>query len=142
MPTQDADTEVLTALTVRQAAQQVGCSEGLVRKLVRGGEVPAERAETVTGFRYMIDATNLPVLAHKVAMRRGPTAIVTPSQKEDPHGEDVRAAELEAENARLRDELRWLRAQFEEAQATIARLALPSPSKERPGLWARLFGRT
>jgi hypothetical protein len=146
MPSQDASTEALAALTVRQAAEKVRCSEALVRKLVRAEEVPAEKVETVTGFRYLIDEATLPVLAHKVAMRKGPNTTVQTPQSEGPHSEGVRAQDVEAlraERNRLVDEVRWLRAQFEEAQATIARLALPehSPTEQRQGFWARLFGR-
>jgi len=153
--------EALTGpLTVRQAAAQVGCSEALVRKLVRAEEVPATRVQTPSGYRYLIDSADLPVLAHKVSMRRGPTGSVTPLRRDSPRGEGERAEDVEAlraERDRLADEVRWLRAQVGEAhdrlaaeqatvaaaQATIARLALPEhvPPEQPRSFWQRLFGR-
>ena len=132
-------------LTLREAAEAAGCSVSLARKLVRSGEVPAHEEKTARGFRYVIDAEVLPVLAHKAAMRltgRGEAVSggVLPSRKEDSRTFTVRADEdgsqgerelLRAENARLWEQIARLTEQNTRLTEAVTRLALP-PAREEP----------
>jgi excisionase family DNA binding protein len=128
------------SLTLKQAARQAGCSESTLRRLVKAGEVPFTQEETKTGFRYMFEASVLPVIAHKAAMRRpsgrpsvgrvGGGALQAStnvaSQEASIAREELAAIRaerdlLKAENARL-----W--AQIERLTESVTRLALP-PSR-------------
>jgi len=63
------------ALTVKQAAREVGCSESLIRNLVRSGEVPCRKESFgVPGQerqRTMIDQRHLALLKRKTKARQG-----------------------------------------------------------------------
>jgi len=121
-------------LALKQAAEQVGCSVSLVRKLVRTEEVPSYREQTNRGFRYVIPLEALPVLAHKVAMRK-PGVVTTPvadllGSRREP-SEMTPDARLELERLRAQNELlgrenERLWQQVNDLTATVRRLALPA----------------
>lgn len=130
-------------LTLKQAAEQAGCSVSLVRKLVRAHEVPSSQEQTNRGFRYVIPPEALPVLAHKVAMRK-PGFIAAPapgllgSQRETSEmtpDERLELERLRAQNELLGRENERLWQQVNDLTATVQRLALPahqSPSAPGP----------
>jgi hypothetical protein len=153
MDTQGPLTE---GLTLKQAAQQVGCSDALIRKIVKREGFPVTKEDAPRGgFRYLIRAADMPALAHKVSMRRYgrkageairdeplPTSYaegLTTSSREAisvglgsvERDELIRLREralmLEQENVRL-----WR--QMERLTETVSQLALP-PARE-PGLSA------
>ena len=134
-------------MTLRQAAEQAGCSVSLVRKLVRAEEVPSYQEQTNRGFRYVIPREALPVLAHKVAMRK-PGVVTTPaadllgSQREASEmtpDERLELERLRAQNQLLGRENERLWQQVNDLTATVQRLALPAheglpgpgPAKQR-----------
>ena len=149
----DSQGPLSEGLTLKQAAQQVGCSDALIRKLVKQEGFPVIKNDAPRGgFRYLIRASDMPALAHKVSMRRYgrkagegipdlslPTLraesltevadeVIPPRLAGEERDELIRLRErsvmLEQENARL-----WR--QMERLTETVTQLALP-PARE-PG---------
>jgi len=136
--------------TLREASREAGCSESTLRRLVKSGEVPFVQEETKTGFRYLFEASNLAVIAHKASMRRPsgrPSSRRVGGSTVQPFGEGglqeasvasdeaavlrVERDLLRAENARL-----WL--QIERLTESLTQLALPpaKPPDEGPNMEA------
>jgi len=139
-----------------QAADEVGCSEGLVRKLVRKGEALAQEEKTPSGFRYVIAREHIGLLAHKVAMAKtGRGAPTSPSPKQAATAPDVvraeeaRIAELQGQLAEVRADRDAWREQARRLGEALQQLALPAareaPGETAPakggGFWAWLWGR-
>jgi len=149
----DSQRPLTEGLTLKQAAQQVGCSDALIRKIVKQEGFPVIKEDAPRGgFRYLIRALDMPALAHKVSMRRygrkvgeaindapSPalqTQALTESVREaigfgvdQAERDDLirlreRSLMLEQENVRL-----WR--QIERLTETVSQLALP-PARE-PG---------
>jgi hypothetical protein len=127
-----------TYLSLRQAAEAAGCSESTLRRLVKSGEVPHFQEDTRTGFRYLIEASSIPVIAHKASMRRpagrpaarrvgGPGlqdfsvgSVMEASRSE----EKMAALQSERDVLRLENERLWR--QLDRLTETMSRLALPA----------------
>jgi hypothetical protein len=124
--------------TLRQAAHEAGCSESTLRRLVKSGDVPYVQEETKTGFRYLFEASTIPLIAHKASMRRpsgrppgrrvGGATIQTSKyeglQEASTALEELAA--LRAERDLLRAENSRLWSQVERLTESVTRLALPA----------------
>ena len=147
----EASTSGSDYLTIREAAEAAGCSASTLRRLVKASEVPFVQEETTAGFRYLFSASDIPLIAHKSAMRRprgrrpgGGTLQPSsePTLREDANLREELAA-LRAERELLRAENARLWAQLERLTETVSRLALPAaretalPAKQPPrvGRW-------
>ena len=124
--------------TLKEAAREAGCSDSTLRRLVKAGEVPFTQEETKTGFRYMFEASTVPIIAHKAAMRR-PSGRPSTRRAE---GRGLQAsrngalqeasisreevAVLRAERELLKAENQRLWAQIERLTESVAQLALPA----------------
>jgi len=158
----DSEGPLTEGLTLKQAAQQVGCSDALIRKIVKQEGFPVVKEDAPRGgFRYLIRGSDMPALAHEVSMRRygrkvgegvakttlppSPEKTLTEKANEgipsglpqDERDELIRLRErstmLEQENARL-----WR--QLERVTETISQLALPPAREPRPVTESRVEG--
>jgi excisionase family DNA binding protein len=141
-------------LTMKEAAQNAGCSESTIRRLVKASEVPFLQEETAAGFRYLFRADDIPLIAHKATMRRprgrrveGPSlqpSSMSSLQEASTLREELAAVKTERDMLRTENSRLW--SQVERLTESVTRLALPeratSPEPPAPqvsgGLWGGL----
>lgn len=138
-------------LSLRDAALAAGCSESTIRRLVKASQVPFIQEETQAGFRYLLRASDIALIAHKATMRRPRGRMAEGQTLQPSNGESLQEAihireELAAARAErdlFRSENQRLWAQVERLTESVTRLALPerrvqevTPQAGSSGAWA------